>query len=310
MRACLPAVFAVALLSLDREPCWAQRAPGVTVRYRAPASCPDERAFSEELDRRLGQARRPTTVVDVDIAIAGEEIIGQLLRDGRPLRRLVGQNCDEVVKALALVAALAILPPEGSPEAVAVTSSAPPEPAPSRTPLPPPRGALFVGLGGQIDTYTAPGATPAAALFVDARLPGPPTSATVRLSAAFSATSETRSGAFRTEFRRAGARIDLCPLAFSVGPLQARPCGGVALDQIRGETTGIPAPRPATAFVPSGQLFGRLEYPGRVVAIGFYAGIAIPFVRTRFIVENPEIEVHRIPAAALAAGLDLSVRVF
>lgn len=307
-------------------------AGNVSVRYRAPAACPDVRTFEAALDRRLGDAPRPNTVLDVDVSVndGGPEdsrVRGRLLRDGRPLRQLEGTTCNEVVEALALVAALAILPPEpGSPAAPPegappgdFSSGAEPDPRVRRPPagdvLPearPPRGAIFVALGGYVDGFTAPDPSVGGNLGVAVRLPGPVSSPALFVDASFGATRGHTLGPVRTDFGRAGGRIGACPVGFVVGPFVARPCAGLSVDRIHGESRGIPSPRAADAVFASGHLFGRLVLPlaAERLTLGIGAGAVIPFAPPLFIVENPVVTVHQVPPAAFLGQLDVALRVF
>lgn len=305
-------------------------AGNVSVRYRAPAACPDQRTFESELDRRLGDAPRPNTVLDVDVSVndaapEATRVHGRLLRDGRPLRQLEGGTCDEVVKALALVAALAILPPEPGAEPVA-----PPDPAgsgaegradprPKRAgaddvspPPPPPRGAIFVGLGGFVDGFTGPDPAFGGNLAVQVRLPGPKTAPLLFVDASYALPRESTVGAVRSDFTRLGGRVGTCPLGVTLGPFLARPCAGLSVDRVHGESSGIAVPRTANAVFASGHLFGKLTHAfwADRLAVGLSAGVVIPFAPPLFIVEDPVVEVHQVPRVSFLGQLDLAIRVF
>lgn len=330
LRAARVAFFALTASSALLVSSVTRAAGNVSVRYRAPSACPDQRNFEAELDRRLGEAPRPNTVLDVDVSVneaapEASRVFGRLLRDGRPLRQLEGSTCDEIVKALALVAALAILPPEPGTPATAPAGPGPGDAPPAKpegrgrrgpggdaVPEPPPRGAIFVAVGGYVDGLSAPEPSFGGNLAVAVRLPGPATSPVLFVDASIGAARGSAVGPVRTDFSRAGGRAGACPLGFVLGPFLARPCAALSVDRVHGESSGIATPRTANAVFASGHLFGRLSLPlaSERVSIGASAGALVPFAPPLFIVEDPVVEVHRVPRVAFLGQLDVAVRVF
>jgi hypothetical protein len=322
----------VVLASVTAVSPFVEASGDIRVRYRAPSVCPDQRVFEGELNERLGDAPRPSTVLDVDLAVAAgegsEHVVGHLLRDGRPLRTIEGATCGEVVKALALVAALGILPPERGGDA---SLAPPPSPAGSGAgPVPtsavaapptrPSTGSIVVGAGGLVDSFTAAGVTPGGAIFVDVGLPSAAPALAPHLRVSFGLTpareSTTRSAAgasIVSSFSRLFGSAALCPLGVALDTAQrfvVRPCAGVEIDQIRGKSTGISAPREASPVFAAGQLFPRLEWHSAHVVVGTQAGLVLPFAPPRFIVENPETTVYQVPKAGFLGQIDVGLRVF
>ncbi len=91
----------------------------IRLTYHAPADCPDETRFRDELHLHGPLSRRAAgaeaaRAFDVDISVTGDESHGALRVtgvDGTTSRREVtGKTCDQVVSALALMTALAIDP--------------------------------------------------------------------------------------------------------------------------------------------------------------------------------------------------------
>src|SRR6185503_7235907 len=107
---------AVSALGAAAPEAKAQAEP-VRIGYRAFAGCPDQSAFLAELSARTPRVRaaqpdEPARSVDVAIVSQGSVAQGLLVvsgTDGSSTRREVtGNDCAEIVSALALVAALVI----------------------------------------------------------------------------------------------------------------------------------------------------------------------------------------------------------
>ena len=91
----------------------------IRLTYRADARCPDERRFLSELSRRTNRVRpaaegEASRTLTVTIAVESDHIAGVLeatALDGSVTRRQVtDDDCEEVMSALALIAALTIDP--------------------------------------------------------------------------------------------------------------------------------------------------------------------------------------------------------
>jgi hypothetical protein len=119
--------FSAAVLLAVLAPATPARAQAEPVRltYRAPPGCPDEAQFLREVAARTGQGRRaardePGRSFAITVTAEGNGERGVLTvanADGAVSRReVVGDTCNEVVLALALMTALAIDPAAKDPE--------------------------------------------------------------------------------------------------------------------------------------------------------------------------------------------------
>lgn len=132
----------LALFALLAAPVLASGAAGaagerVTLRWSAPAGCPDANAVKDEVERLLGASRtQPAKPIEVSAAVARDErgrwrVRLETAGDGGPrVRELRGASCKAVADASALILALMI-----DPEAVATApASASTTPSPAATP--------------------------------------------------------------------------------------------------------------------------------------------------------------------------------
>src|SRR6186713_109380 len=156
-------------------------APGWLTGYRAPAACPDERAFSGAVEhRRTGPAAAGDEHIRVRVEIARApepEVYSGVIEvsDGpeRTRREVAGAACAEVTEALSLIAAMGLDAGARSGGAESGTSAAdppaPPYAAAREGSLDPPRAApvgadtpedLVFGLGALAVAHgaAAPGA--------------------------------------------------------------------------------------------------------------------------------------------------------
>jgi hypothetical protein len=117
-----------------------------SLRYRAAAACPSQRAVAQEV-RARAPAADPSRIA-IDIRGGADGYVGVLILDDEPQsqREIRGDRCDDIASALALIAALALDRdgsdgsdgqngsdrPVGSdgPKALAAAQPAPAQPAP------------------------------------------------------------------------------------------------------------------------------------------------------------------------------------
>jgi hypothetical protein len=235
----------------------------VRFEYVAPAECPNEAAFTEQVRERSQHGRfavdgelARTFVVTVALDERGATArVDFVDTDGSSVfRRVRGETCEEAVSGIALVAALAIdgrATPE-EPETPAATATvvpppppvAPPaeqpqrvEPAPPETRAPAARErtvresalSFNAGLGAGYASHKGPSGAPTFDAFFGVRLADHGPSA--RASLWHFRSEVTRSGR-EARFRGYGARLELCPLAFGSSWF-VEPClgadGGVLL---------------------------------------------------------------------------------
>jgi hypothetical protein len=124
---------------------------GPALIYRSPEGCPSEEIFMQKIRGRLAPSRTAAAAgrtLNVQIAAFSGSYSGKLSlveSDGRSTTKsLEARDCEELVDALSLVAALAVesddeeAPPTVPPTRPAVTPpAAPPSAAPSTPPVPP-----------------------------------------------------------------------------------------------------------------------------------------------------------------------------
>lgn len=134
--------LALAIVTSVASPGLAQEEPGhrVAVTYRAPASCPDEAAFRAEVDRRTDRVTWSPEASDMRLDVTIDERkkaftarIRVTSEGNESTRDLDGARCDEVVGALAFIAALAADPTvmtRPPPPPIAEGPSGPPPPVP------------------------------------------------------------------------------------------------------------------------------------------------------------------------------------
>jgi hypothetical protein len=144
----------------------------VELRYEAPAACPQRDAFAiAVLDRAPGASlvtdpapARRVFAISIAGDATGTGYLGTLAVTGSATRSLSAPSCDEVVSALALIAALAIdpeatAPPPPTPQPAVSIGDTPPRPPPP--PAPGRDGWQIVAIGGATVDVT-PGAMPIA----------------------------------------------------------------------------------------------------------------------------------------------------
>lgn len=238
--------------------CWAPRAaaqvPGQAFRleYWSEGRCPDATEFARQIQTRAPRLRpavadEPALGFYAELVERAGSATGRLTArtaDGREVTREVrGTTCDDVVNALALIAALAA-DPNQTVEAPRSASSPPAPstpPAPQRArparhrqddelttvlPPPPPHWAFGVGGGLSFDSSIAP--SPGYGLGVEFNAEGPEGSALrplFALSAIRAAATKTPTRAGDASFTYLAFRGTACPVRWpEETPLFLRPC--------------------------------------------------------------------------------------
>ncbi len=213
------------------------------VTYEAPAGCSSRAAFVAELSARTPRARlaaadETAATFDVTLSDRVTDVLGRLtLReiDGRETPRAVaGATCEEVVSALALIAAVLV-----DPEALSRS-----EPDHAQRPAPEPRRPArraHFRFGGGAGAALDSGIAPELALSAFFELDAEHQSATGARGISFGiAAQRTRSdtvdtGAGRADFTYTGARGWFCPLSLpSTGLVSFTPCAALGVGTLRG----------------------------------------------------------------------------
>ena len=302
----------------------------VRVVVSSTGGCTDASRFFTALALRsdkiaLDPASPDSVEVEVDATGAGATgrlVVRQKGQESAP-RSLEGASCDEVVRALSLVAALAF-DPEARLDPPRVAPVAPASPAPL-APTPPVRtrgaspspvsaayrmgvggGATGLGLGGESVSLGALG-------FVELARDAPGLSPVFRLGfARASATSSTTSATFGlvaadlalTLVRASGcvARLD-----FGLG-VRVRPCLGLeagALDATpRAPVVGASRSTPWLGVGPS----VRMEWEiGRYLFVEAEGAVTFPLVRDELGAE-PRVMIYRAPVVVPSAGFGAGAR--
>ena len=324
---------AVALASLAR----ADEERSVRLTYRAPGGCPDEASFFAQVRARTSRVRRTVDgrwALDVGVTKAGDETAAHLVLrdpDGRISERdVAGERCDEVVTAIALVAALAIDPmarTEASVSAASPSRSSPPpvssSPAPPPPPPPPapperlhlaPPAAEGWSFGAALGVLASLAAAPVfmvgpAAFF---EVIGPahgPLAPTFRLGATFAPNQSTNPAQGGTAtFRWTSGLLDACPFAWRPRGWSLEPCLRFEAGVVQAAGSDVVSPLSATrAWFAAGALgHAAWRFAGPFVLEGDL-GLVFPLVRDSYSF-FPARDIYDTTAVGLEAGVDLGVR--
>lgn len=335
------------------QPEAAAEAQPFRVTFSTAAGCGSANVFEDQVlkrtDRlRLADAGEAALVLNVELAPAAQGIQGRLtLRetDGHVSEREVpGGDCEEVLSAMALIAALTVdplarpdrevpiasrqrHPKESEPPKPAPPKREPPrrvmpkrEPAPAETaeqPAAPPvsakRGIGFgVGQRVTVQTGVMPGATFGLGAHADLVVRGPSLlSPRFRLSGIFSRSGDINADGGRATFDWLTARLEGCPVRFGFDSFwNIRPCVYLDAGRLRGEGFDIEPHRQKSVFWTAAglELSGELRLFGPL-ALGAEAGLLLPFRRDRFYFD-PDTDLHEVPAAGFSAAAGLGLLFF
>jgi hypothetical protein len=316
----------------------------VQVEFDAPAGCADANSFFSSLRSRTNRVRQaeenePHTTLRVRLAQMRGYILGELRvvddRGRTDTRKVQGANCDDVVQALSLTAALAVDPsvllsaPAAPPErATSPEATAPPEPAVPPKPAAPPELATTAladrapGAGSQSLHAPIPrfefGVSPVGATLLSSSF-----SLGVALSARMTLTG---SGVFRptmglgaaylrndvlqspgvAQASLTGIAATVCPLRLSASIVTLQPCG-LALG---GWLTVLGHQAEHTysvdrLWLSAGGVLRISAYLGRGLSLEVETGITAPFIRRRFFTTTQDNVVRETPTISPIASLGL-----
>lgn len=310
----------------------------VQIAYEPRAGCPSADAFIRELLARAPRARLAlpgeqarTLVARVRLA-AGHGLEGSLVvREpaAAPTERVVrAESCDEVVTALAVIAAVVIDPvtartgsidttapsadakppaDDGPPAPAPLAPARPPEvPAPESAPAPPAerrRWTVSAGLGGGLVAGSAPTVLLSVPAFVEVSQDRRDlVSPSMRLRFERTFTSSNGEGG---AFLRTGGATDLCPIALTARSLRAQPCVRAELAALSAKGRGVEPVRSDVRpwFAVGAVARVRIELAPPVF-VELEASVFVPAVRDRFYVE-PFAVVYRAPAVGGASAFAL-----
>ena len=319
----------------------AEGTTGVIVEsYVTASGCPAEDAFREQVQRR---ARRPmndapTLKVSVHVAREGNEVTGSIVvtdvHGERSSRQVKANRCDDVVSALALVAALAVDDAVRKEEEKHAEESSEPVPRDEGVlaPRPPPvseripsRSAPTIGrsprlrLGAQAAAQG--GVTPdvmmtvpiSIALAFEARSDSPDLEAvldpSLRLAGVFGGADRTVVGTAAAQFRWTAGPVDVCVLRIRAGALGVAPCGRLELGVLSaaGEQI-IDARRESRTWTAIALPVTFRAELGSHIFVELEAAPRLPLVRDRFVFQ-PNATIFQAPGlgwtGALGAGVTI-----
>jgi hypothetical protein len=319
----------------------AEQAPSphsVALEYQAADGCPDSAFFAREVRARtlqvaFTQGREVSRSFKVAVRSTPGSYSGFLwIADARGAvseRRFEAAKCEDVIVALALVAALAVDPnASAAPGVSAKAEEATPakrsevrEPAPRLAPAPvapaaptfdrrpqsaPARARIWSSgpaFGVLTATTTAPLLSIGWSVEVEEKRSGLAPGA--RLMPFFAETGTTGPSGDSAEFRLIAARLEGCALALALSRgVRVRPCLGVDTGLLQARGVGADLPRSNEAFWLSLVLDLRLQL---TVTNRFFVEVAggpvIPVTRPEFVFERPLVSVHEVPWLAAHAGL-------
>jgi hypothetical protein len=281
----------------------------IHLEYSAEPGCIDADSFWWEVQQRAAHVERTTerSRRNLRVAIAAGasgrtegEIV--LVEDDKSSRQAIsGESCEEVARALALIAALAIEtsapPPKSVPareepaaaEAPVIAASAPPsEPAP--------RLRLSAGASAGVRGGALP--SPAIEPWLFAEL-----ESAIRIRAGFGYASQS---AARASFSLAVGRIEACPLALSFGPIAAEPCAWVEAGGLSASGLAATDARSGTNLWLAPGLTLRVRFEAGILYVAAEAGSGAPLIRERYYFAPMET-VHRVSFLTESASLGLGV---
>ncbi len=335
------ALAAISLLSLSSL-ARAQSTPeAVRVAYHAPSGCPDQAAFEAELAQHLGAttlaelgelARTLTIVIDEDSS--GFRARVELMdRDGNATsREMTAPTCDQAMRAIALVAALAArsqadrnatatgqAKPTGAPATAPVApqgdrvenQTAEPEAqnAPtSAKPRTPDREAETereIAAGLTLATGVGPGAAGGVVVLGRLGLAGK-VARSIALRAQASDTFRRELAAADVRMRVIKGRLELCPFEPSLaGSLRLSPCPGFEVGSQSGESyedaERVAKSNTEARLWLAATLAARLRFRAGSLGASFGPDLAIPITKNRFFLSQPTTLVYEVPDIAVGA---------
>ena len=307
------------------------------LEYWARGQCPDAVEFARQIQTRAprlrpAEADEPALGFYAELDASGGSATGRLTArspDGREVKREVrGATCDDVVTALALIAALAADPsqPVEAPSTGAKPAQRrkPPhsaEPAADEAgydllsePLvrdPAQRWTYGIGGGLAFDSSIAP--SPGYGLSVAFEAEGPGGSAArplFVLSANRAAAASTETSAGNAAFTWLAFRLTGCPVRWpEQTPLFLRPCAFVDAGGLEGKVSfGAESSDKTEAWFALGA-FGRIEaLVGEVMAFELDGGVSLPLRHDEFRAGESQSVAFRVPNAGILGRIGLSYR--
>jgi len=318
--------------------------PGQPFRleYWAHGACPDAQEFSRQIRSRAPRLRpaegdEPALGFYAELDDRSGYATGRLTArspDGREVTRTVrGPTCDDVVTALALIAALAADPvqPLEVPASEPIHRKRPPDGPSARTPdpeaplaetpyrafdeptIPEPEERWTFGVGGGLEFNSAIAPSPSFGLSLafEAEAPG---GSAVRafwsLSAIRAASGTTPTGGGGAAFSWVAFRLVGCPVRWpEQKSLFLRPCAFIDAGALQGSVTEGPDSHSSTRTWVSAGAFGRIEAQvADVISFQLDGGVVAPLTPGEFRASTHDEPAFQIPAAGALGRIGLSYR--
>jgi hypothetical protein len=309
------------------QPLFAENVTPVRLRYQASSGCAGERGFFEQVTARTQRVRlaKPSeraTVLHVSIREVPGGLAGSIELRGdegtTSAREVKAQSCDQVVAALAIMAALAIDPDastEPLPKPRPAPKPPPPKPAPQPVVKPAPTepapslrshwkvGISLAALAGVFDDSVL-----AVRPFVELAREGRPAwGYTVRLSGARFESKFTRSEG-TGEFALYSGRLEPCPAHLRAWePVWISACLVLDAGWLEARGADVTPRQSVSRFWLAAGPTARVELRVlEILALEASGELFFPFVRDRFFV-GKDATVHRTPAVGGGGAIGLGV---
>jgi hypothetical protein len=289
----------------------------LSVVYSAPAGCGTRASFVAELEARTPRVRvvdagDSVTMASVELLDRTTGIVGQLsLREPsgmETLRAVAGKSCEEVVAALALIAAVLVDPeaithtPAAAPAAPAAPAASPSREEPHPRAQPPLSETTLrfrpsLGTGAAVTSTVAPSVSFAPALELGLELERGGVRGPMLLLSfeRFSSSTVTRRAGV-ADFSTLLGRVSLCPLRWPAsGVAFLAPCGAFEAGSLHVDVSQtIDEKEPTVLWLAAGPGLHLEMRPLRVLGVELDLLGIFPLVRDTFFF-SPRIEVFSIP---------------
>jgi hypothetical protein len=301
-------------LLLDVTVAWAVE-PTVGVEYVAPTDCPRVVEFIALVAARSpgswriregdGELRFAIEIRD-DAAGKVGRIQRTTARGPSAAREIAGNDCRELVQALALTTALSLEASHGA--------QAPPVATAARaiergTAQPSSRGWL-VGAGISAVALLPPSPMAEATLFLERRDARWPTGLALRRPDVRLTLSHARNDLLgspeHASFSLSSAAVAVCPLGWSV----LRACGTAELGVLGGRGIDLDSPRSSRSFWLAAGGLARARWPlSRWLEVEVQASLRVPLRQIDFVVERPRLTLASVPSVIVGGGVALGVAI-
>jgi hypothetical protein len=294
-------------------PAAAQETVSVRVEYRAPLACPERSFFLERVSARSARFQAsddaPRAFL-VELSPADGGFAGRLTTvepsSARATRELSGDTCEQVVSALALVAALTL-------ESSAPSTAAPPPTLPLSQPQDPQPASpeplprtwhLEAGLGANVTGAVAPALLFGLGPFVEGSLDVGSLAPSLRIAfQGAPATTYAVEGGGAATFQWWLTTAEACA-RWTIGAFGLSPCARVGVGVLHADGAHIAKARgEARPWLDVGGLFRLRWSPASFLFLEATGGLVLPITRDRFHFDTPDTTIHRAaPAGGLIGG--------